>query len=176
MCIMDEDRTADVIYLDFAKAFFTLSTTDFCGRKWSPSAWVPSSCGGLQKALGPGRNSTRGGGLSGAIPMRSVVPQTSVLGPLLFLLFVNDLPDALDALTLLFVDDIKMVTPRTQDLNHHSSLIAPLDFSQKWGLPINPAKWNYFTREIPLRLSFFPMTWHPHPSIQISQGSRGLDR
>ncbi len=40
--------------------------------------------------------------------MHSGGPQGSVIGPLLFLLFVNDLPDALEALTLLFADDIKM--------------------------------------------------------------------
>ncbi len=56
--------------------------------------------------------------------MRSGVPQGSVTGPILFLLFVNALPDVLEALTLFFADDVKMVTRRAQDMNLHSSLTA----------------------------------------------------
>ncbi len=59
--------------------------------------------------------------------MRSGISQGSVIGPLQFLLFVNDFLDALKALTLLFADDVKMVTPRTLDMNLHSSLIDALN-------------------------------------------------
>ncbi len=48
-----------------------------------------------------------GGEHSGAIPMHSGVPRGSVIGPLLFILFANDLPDVLKTLTLLFADDAK---------------------------------------------------------------------
>ncbi len=68
--------------------------------------------------------------------MHSGVPQGSVIVPLLFLLFVNDFPDVLEALTLLFADYVKMVT-RTQDMNLHSSLAATWDWSKKWDLPID---------------------------------------
>ncbi len=47
--------------------------------------------------------------------------------PLLFLLFVNDLPDVLETMTLLFADDVKMVTRRSQSMSLHSSLAAAWD-------------------------------------------------
>ncbi len=43
----------------------------------------------------------------------SGVPQGSVLGPLLFLLFVNDRPDLLTGKVLLFADDVKLVSRRS---------------------------------------------------------------
>ncbi len=63
----------------------------------------------------------------------------------MFRLFVNDFPNALEALKLLFVGDVKMVTPRTQNMNLHSSLIAAWGWSQKCDLPINLAKCKYLT-------------------------------
>ncbi len=46
----------------------------------------------------------------GAISMHSGFPQGSIIGPLMFHLFGNDLQDVLEALVLPFADDVKTVT------------------------------------------------------------------
>ncbi len=71
--------------------------------------------------------------------MHSGGPLGPVIGPLLF----NLLPDVLEARTLLFVNDVKIVTTRAQNMSLHSSLTAAWDWLQKWDLPINPARRNY---------------------------------
>ncbi len=61
-----------------------------------------------------------------------VAPKASLNdGRISLLFFVNDLPGALEALTLLFTHDVKMVTLRTQNLNLHGHLIAVWDWSHR---------------------------------------------
>ncbi len=44
----------------------------------------------------------------------SGIHQISVLGHILFLIFVNDLPNALSGSVLLFADDVKLISARSQ--------------------------------------------------------------
>ncbi len=176
--MIDEGHTVDVIYLDFAKAFdsvnhrFLLAKMNSLGLGDAVVRWIKAYLSGRVSRVHVG------GEHLGAISMHSDIPQGSVIGPLLFLLFVNDLPDVLETMTLLFADDVKMETRRSQSMSLHISLTATWDWSKKWDLPINTTKYNYLItgREVPLRLSFFPRwAWHPHPCIQISQVPRASD-
>ena len=56
------------------------------------------------------------GATSSSTIVTSGVPQGTVLGPLLFLLYINDLPDNLSTSVRLFADDCILYTPiRTQN-------------------------------------------------------------
>ncbi len=131
----DEGHTVDVVYLDFAKAFdsvnhrFLLAKMKSFGLDDVVVRWIEAFLSGRASRVHVG------GEHSAAIPMHSGVLQGFVIGPLLFLLFVNGLPDVLETLTLLFADDVKMVTRRSQNMNLHRFLTAA---SKKWDLSINP--------------------------------------
>ena len=75
-------------------------------------------------------------------PIRSGVPQGSVLGPLLFLIFINDLPDNLICNPKLFADDISLNAVMceqnvcTNTLN--DDLKRLYEWSVKWKMIFNP--------------------------------------
>ncbi len=61
---------------------------------------------------------------SALVPACSGVPQGSVLGPILFQLFVNDLPGVLSGSVLLFTDNVKLISVRSQYGELHQNLEA----------------------------------------------------
>ncbi len=95
--------------------------------------------------------------------MHCVIPYCFFIVPLLCCVFVNNLSDALETLALLFADNVNMVTPLTQNMNLHSSLIAARDWSQELDLRINPSKCNNLTvgREA-LLMGLAPPSMYPN--------------
>ena len=73
----------------------------------------------------------------------SGVPQGTVLGPLLFLMYINDLPDGLNSIVRLFADDVLLYgticcDEDTADLQ--DDLYRLEDWQQKWQMEFNPSK------------------------------------
>jgi len=103
-------QSVDCIYIDFAKAFDSVVHSKLCaklaaiGIKGKLLNWIVSflSCRTQQVKVG--------GQLSSTVNVISGVPQGSVLGPLLFLVYINDLVDVFDSKleVKLFADDVKI--------------------------------------------------------------------
>ena len=95
----------DAVVLDFSKAFDKvpharlMSKLDFYGIRNNTHDWVQSFLNNRQqRVVLDGCSSSTASVLSG-------VPQGTVLGPTLFLIFINDLPDCVKSPVRLFADD-----------------------------------------------------------------------
>ena len=102
---IDEGQGIDVVYLDYRKAFDTVphgrlikKLSDY-GVHEEMLRWIQSFLGDRRM-----RVNTRGS-YSDWIDVISGVPQGSVIGPLLFLCYVNDIPDWMLNSIILFADD-----------------------------------------------------------------------
>lgn len=134
----------DAIYLDFSKAFDKVSHHHLLLKLRQfgidGALWLLLKSYLLNRYHCVSIN----GSISSKLPVLSGVPQGSILGPLLFLLYVNDLPSAVSSSSLLmFADDTKCLKPIANprdttllqcDLNSLSS------WSANWHLPFNSNK------------------------------------
>ena len=80
-------------------------------------------------------------------PVLSGIPQGSVLGPVLFLIFINDLANKINIPTFLFADDAKLFTKINSSydaciLNNFCQEIT--QWSDQWLMKVNKTKCTYF--------------------------------
>ena len=73
----------------------------------------------------------------------SGVPQGTVMGPLLFLLHINDLPENVTSKVRLFADDRLLYRPihnASDQLALHRDLDSLVEWSSKWGMKFSAKK------------------------------------
>ena len=83
------------------------------------------------------------GSQSKSIMVTFGVPQGTVLGPLLFLLYVNDLPANLQSSVRLFADDALLygIISNVDDCNRlQADLLEPDRWQDRWQMKFNPSK------------------------------------
>ena len=137
--------TTDVLYIDFARAFDSvvhsklLVKLESYGIGYELLNWFRNFLTGRSQMV------AIDGHLSTSVNVMSGVPQGSVIGPILFILFVNDIVDILpDSVTCkLFADDIKLYSSVDVSLpinSLHVSLDLIVEWANIWQLPINSSK------------------------------------
>ena len=75
--------------------------------------------------------------------MLSCVPQGSVLGPLFFVVYINDLPDTSLCEMKLFADDSKLLSVINNQVdvrNMQRDLVAVTEWTKQWGMRLNLEK------------------------------------
>ena len=141
--IYDESKAVDVIYLDFQKAFDTvphnrlLSKLNSHGITGNFQLWLKDWLfERKQRVVINGKESSWRNVLSG-------VPQGSVLGPVLFVIYVNDIDEGLTCKISKFADDTKItgrVTTTAEKALLQSDLVRLVNWSKKWQMSYNVNK------------------------------------
>ena len=73
-------------------------------------------------------------------PVISGIPWGGILGPLLFVIFINDLPDCIEILCKIFADDTKTYGPSKKYSVIQDDLLKLMEWSKKWQLFFNTVK------------------------------------
>jgi len=139
----DSKNQIDVAILDFSKAFDKVphcrlrSKLEHYGVTGKTCEWISEFLTNrTQSVLVEGESSSWTEVVSG-------VPQGTVLGPLLFLIFINDLPDNVTSQVRLFADDClvyREVHSYKDQENLQKDLDALENWTQLWGMKFNPSK------------------------------------
>ena len=136
----------DAILLDFSKAFDKvphqrlISKLRYYGIQGSTLNWIAAYLAGRTQQVAVE------GVLSSPAPVTSGVPQGTVLGPLLFLLFINDMPDAVkNSKVRLFADDsllYRSIKTKGDQALLQRDLDALAEWEKSWQMSFNPSKCN----------------------------------
>ena len=186
--INDGDRV-DIAILDFSKAFDSVpherlkSKLHQYGIRGNTLMWISAFLGFRRQRV------LLNGATSDWCDVRSGVPQGTVLGPLLFLLYINDIGNDITSTIRLFADDC--VLYRTIKSDQDSAILQTdlkrlVEWSDEWQMSFNIKKcymmhmtqqrkskslYSYSMKGIPLT----SVTSHPYLGIEIQSSLRWDD-
>jgi hypothetical protein len=167
-----EGQQYDVNVMDFSKAFDRvpharlLRKADFYGIQGQTHQWLRSFLESRsQRVLVDGEASDRCDVVSG-------VPQGTVLGPVLFLLFINDLPDTINSPCKLFADDLvvyRVIKGEADSVALQQDMDLLADWESRWGMKFHPDKCESMTltrKRSPLQSTY---SLRGHPLTKVNQ-------
>ena len=140
---LDEGNNYDVIYMDFAKAFDSvphqrlLAKIEAYGIRGSLLKWIENFIKDRHQRV------KVNGEVSQWKEVESGIPQGSVLGPIFFIIYINDLPDNLQNQARMYADDTKLygiVNVEAQHKSLQDDLNTVTGWANLWQLQFNISK------------------------------------
>ena len=137
---IENKKNFDVIYLDFKKAFDSVPHERLLlklkgyGIGGSILQWIESFLKGRTQRVRMGDD------YSNCTNVTSGIPQGSILGPILFTIYINDLPESIKSICKIFADDTKIYNLSDQCDIIQNDLNELQKWSEKWQLYFNSKK------------------------------------
>ena len=135
--ILSKKETLDILYLDFQKAFDTVPHKRLLGKL--ASFGIEGKVLKIVEDFLKNRTFVVkvGSSYSKTFNVISGVPQGTVLGPLLFLIYINDLPNGIKSFVSLFADDLKLIIQSSKHIYGQADLEKLMEWEKKWLLSFN---------------------------------------
>nr|VZI09207.1 unnamed protein product [Spirometra erinaceieuropaei] len=142
---VDGSNAVHAVYVDFKKAFDSvphqrlLYKLNRTGLRGNLLRWIQSFLIGRSQIVHVGDRQ------SAEVAVESGVPQGSVLGPILFIIYVNDCVSELKCDVAMFADDVKLwsvIRTEFDEERLQADLTRLEKWSQDWLLPFNVTKCN----------------------------------
>ena len=128
---MENKNSTDCVYMDYQKAFDKvphgrlLAKLEAYNLSSEVINWIKEYLTGRSQCV------EVNGKASEWLPVTSGIPQGSVLGPLLFLIYINDLPDDINSDVYMYADDTKLYR-EIKTIEDQRILQKDLDTLTKW--------------------------------------------
>lgn len=160
---LDAGRQSDVLVMDFSKAFdkvnhsLLLHKLRYYGISEPVIAWLEDLLDNRKQSV------LVEGEMSGPLDVRSGVPQGSVIGPCLFLFYINDIPIGLESTVRLFADDtiVYMTVDSNADCTRLQNDLDKLAiWEDRWHMAFHPAKCNVLSITNNKNVIHYPYTLH----------------
>ena len=155
-----DGNQVDAVVMDFSKAFDVvphgslLVKLDHYGIRGHTLSWIDSFLSRRTQRVVVNNE------MSDLAPVTSGVPQGSVLGPILFLAYINDMPECISSTSRLFADDTIVYRQVKCDEDRQAlqqDLVALEAWEAKWGMSFNPSKCSVIhisRKKVPLTFDY----------------------